>query len=741
MSTTLSKDNSRTDETEQKSTFRKDIAGLRGLAVLFVILCHFQIPGFGGGFIGPDIFFVISGYLITGLLVKEYLASLTSRGRGPAKSVAASRKSKKSRRGKISYSSFYLRRARRILPAAVLVIVCINIFAFVSLNIFQNQQIRSDSIWALLFMANINFLRQATDYFAQGNAISPLQHYWTLSVEEQFYLIWPVLFVAATRIHGLKLLGKRKIRWLTRVGLLYSLVAILSFTWLIGEFTTNPNKAYFSTFSRAWELALGGVLSLISVKFSAKQASILRVISIVLLFGSLAVVNPSNFGYTLVLPVLATGIIVITGTSSSSDLSNKILANKGFMAIGTISYSLYLWHWPVFIFGQEFGFMDTLIERIIGIALTFALSILSYKYVEQVFLRMPLPSSKIPTSKKFKNSKAIPLLTLVAVVSSLWVITYSPNLGTSSTTWKPTAQVSDPTLVSETPTTDAQGELLAWQSKIVQASQLKKLPANLESALLKNRALAYPWKSGLSCRAASSLPAASDGVSVTYCQTPAVSGGKKVVVLGDSFAGSLMPAVLNSVDLSKTQVTAIFRLECMWADVTPVGYGSTKPMTGCPKDRVWMIKQVENIKPDTLILTEESDHPIVSSTGSKLDNWAAGENRSLKKLKKLATDIVLVGMHQGLPDHGLVKCLDKNSNFTSGCFGKTGSHADIRGIQANLADTHGTKFLDLTPWLCTQKICPPVIDSTIVYSDSYHFTPEFSELLSKAVKEQINLSN
>jgi len=741
MSNTLSKDDSHTDESDQKSTFRKDIAGLRGLAVVFVILCHFQIPGFGGGFIGPDIFFVISGYLITGLLVKEYLASLATRSRGPAKSVAASSKSKKSRRGKISYSSFYLRRARRILPAAILVIICINIFAFVSLNIFQNQQIRSDSIWALLFMANINFLRQAMDYFAHGNEISPLQHYWTLSVEEQFYLIWPVLFVFATRLHGLKIIGKRKIRWLTRVGLIYSLVAILSFAWLIGEFTTSPNKAYFSTFSRAWELALGGVLSLISVKLSGKQASILRVIAILLLFGSLAVVNPSNFGFTLILPVLATGIIVVTGNSSSSDLSNKILANKGFMAIGTISYSLYLWHWPVFVFGQQFDLMDTLIERTIGIAVTFALSILSYRYVEQVFLRIPLPSSKIPTSKKFKNSKVIPLVTLFAVLSSLWVITYSPNLGTSSNTWKPTTQVSDPTLVSETPTADAQGELLAWQAKVVQALQLKKLPANLESTLQKNRALAYPWKSGLSCRAGSALPAASDGISVTFCQTPAVSSGKKVVVLGDSFAGSLMPAVLNSVDLSKTQVTALFRLECMWADVTPVGYGSNKPMAGCPRDREWMINQVKNIKPDTLILTEESDHPIVSSTGSKLDNWAAGENRSLKRLKKLATNIVLVGMHQGLPDHGLVKCLDKQLNFTSGCFGKAGSHADIRGIQANLADTNGTQFLDLSPWLCAQKICPPVIDSTIVYADSYHFTPEFSKLLSKAVRTELNNGN
>ena len=156
--------------TERSTNFRSDIAGIRGLAVLMVTLCHFGIPGFSGGFIGPDIFFVLSGYLITRIVYKEF-SKRSSSGR---------------RQRTVSLSNFYRRRARRILPASIAVILAVNIYARFALGAAQAQQLKTDSIWALLFSANINFMRQATDYFAQTMAASQLQHYWSLSVEEQF---------------------------------------------------------------------------------------------------------------------------------------------------------------------------------------------------------------------------------------------------------------------------------------------------------------------------------------------------------------------------------------------------------------------------------------------------------------------------------------------------------------------------------------------------------------------------
>ena len=735
----------------QKSGFRADIAGLRGVAVLLVLLCHFQIPGFGGGFIGPDIFFVISGYLITGLLVKEYASSIAARSRGRQDADEAVKASTKSRRGKISFSGFYLRRARRILPASILVVVFINVYAMVNLNILQSAQIKNDSIWTLLFMANINFLRQATDYFAQSNNASPLQHYWTLAVEEQFYFVWPILFIAATRLNGLKIFGK-KVRWQARVRLAVSVLAVLSFVWLVVEFTTNPTTAYFSTFSRAWELAFGGVLSFISAEtFKSRLGNklpVLRAIAAILIVGSIAIVTPSNFGYTLIVPVLATGFVLLTGEFNSTDLTYRVLANKPFVAVGAISYSLYLWHWPIFVFGEDLGLMSTLIQRIAGMLLCFILSALSYRFIELFFLRIPLPKKKSVSLKKSGKSFALPAISVSVIVGVLWLFTYSGisvgKEGVQVSAWVPGTShiVDDSNSPKPMNTKTAQtSELPAWTVKLNKALSLKSIPAELQSKLQNTQILNYPWKSTMKCKSAGQLPAPADNISTTYCSTAPVAGGKKLVVMGDSFAGSLMPAVLNSVDLSKWQVTAIFRLECMWADTTPVGYKDKRHMDGCPIARTWMTNQVKEISPDLLILTEESIHPIVAAGGKKADVWSAGVDSSLQKLTSFSKKTLVVGMHPGIPTGGLAKCLTKSLGLTPGCFGDARLAGSYRVVQKNLASKYSAGYLDLTPWLCVNGKCPPVIDSHIVYADSFHFTPEMSAALAPALKEAYSSQN
>ena len=732
-------------KTEYQSGYRSDITGLRGIAVLLVLLCHFQIPGFEGGFIGPDIFFVISGFLITGLLVKEYAASVAARSRGKVDGDAAIKKSRKSRRGKISFTGFYLRRARRILPAAIVVLIAINLYAIINLNILQQSQIQADSLWTALFMANVNFLRQSMDYFAQGTNLSPLQHYWTLSVEEQFYLIWPVLFVAATRLNGLKIFGI-KVRWRSRVLATVALLGILSLGWLFFEFSHNPLSAYFSTFSRAWELALGGILGFYVAANSDrnfKPASLkTRLPALIILLASIAIVTPDNFGYTLVIPVAATGVLLYTGVTPGSDLVSTILSNKVLLWIGTISYSLYLWHWPVFVFGQQLGLMNSLAQRSLGMALCFVLAVLSYQYVERVFMQIPLPKPKKTLSKKNAKSFSIPAITASSVIAILWLFTYSgASMGLSGTQGKPwfpnSSQQVDPTATPTTQSSSAAtlSELPAWTEKIKAGLSLDAVPNNMVSQLRATQILDYPWKTQMTCLPDSQLPPKSDGMKSTYCQTKSVPGGKKLVVVGDSFAGSLMPAVINSVDLQKWQVITIFRLECMWSDVTPIGYKSNKALSGCPTARDWTFKKVAEINPDLLILTEESIHKLEAPKGKRLDVWASGVDRSLGKAKASSKKVLVVGMHPGIPPGGLSKCLDKNLGLTSTCFGDARTGSEYRTIQRNLTDKYSMGYLDLTPWLCTYGKCPPIIDSKIVYADSFHFTPLLAKSLAPAFKE------
>src|SRR5439155_4883168 len=207
---------------------RADIQGLRALAVLLVVLGHAGVPFLGGGYVGVDVFFVLSGFLITGLLLAEA-----------------------ERRGRVSLVGFYARRARRILPAAALTLLVTDLAASHLLNFVRARQVLSDSVWAAAFGANVHFARQGSDYFAQGQPPSPLLHFWTLSVEEQFYLVWPALL-------ALVLLASR----LRRRPLLIVVagLGLASLAWSVESTRASENAAYFSTFARAWELALGAAL-------------------------------------------------------------------------------------------------------------------------------------------------------------------------------------------------------------------------------------------------------------------------------------------------------------------------------------------------------------------------------------------------------------------------------------------------------------------------------------------------
>ena len=221
---------------------RDDIQGLRAVAVLLVVLNHAGVSFLRGGYIGVDVFFVLSGFLITGILLAGAV-----------------------KRGHVSLVDFYSRRARRIVPAATLTLVVTTIVAYELLNYVRAKQTVWDSLWASLFAANIRFAHQGADYFSQGQPPSPVQHYWSLSVEEQFYFVWPTLLSLALFGFVLGRARRRRVggtpmitKWAVRRLLIAIVVAtIASLVWSIHETSTLPAAAYFSTFARVWELGLG----------------------------------------------------------------------------------------------------------------------------------------------------------------------------------------------------------------------------------------------------------------------------------------------------------------------------------------------------------------------------------------------------------------------------------------------------------------------------------------------------
>ena len=191
-----------------------------------MIFAHVGIAGFAGGWIGVDVFFVISGFLITGLLIREYDAS-----------------------HHVSLLQFYIRRAKRILPASLVTIVVVLIASNLLLNSIRTANINTDAIWAVGFVSNIHFIKINTDYFTSAQAVSPLQHFWSLAVEEQFYLIWPALFLLVSRQNGMRIRSWSILRS-QRVLLVATIASALSLIWSIIYSHSNPTSAYFSTLTR-----------------------------------------------------------------------------------------------------------------------------------------------------------------------------------------------------------------------------------------------------------------------------------------------------------------------------------------------------------------------------------------------------------------------------------------------------------------------------------------------------------
>jgi peptidoglycan/LPS O-acetylase OafA/YrhL len=302
--------------------FRTDVEGLRAIAVGLVIVYHAFAHPFTGGCVGVDVFFVISGFLITGLLLRE-----------------------SSRSGRISIAGFYARRVRRILPAASVTLIGTVLAAYALLGAAAGNTVADDTSWAAVFAANIRFALLG-DHLGSEGAQSPVDHMWSLSVEEQFYLVWPVLLVLVVVLVG-------RTRHRGHLAAVLGLIVAASLAWSIIQTATNSTWAYLSPLTRAWELALGALIAVTApVLARVPRAWIPQAVAGLGIgaLGLCAVTLTADTPYpgsAALVPVVGTGLVIAAGCASSGTLVGKALALRPMQWIGARSYSLYLWHWPV----------------------------------------------------------------------------------------------------------------------------------------------------------------------------------------------------------------------------------------------------------------------------------------------------------------------------------------------------------------------------------------------------------
>jgi peptidoglycan/LPS O-acetylase OafA/YrhL len=352
--------------------YRADIDGLRAVAIVAIVLYHADISSLPGGFIGVDVFFVISGYLITTLLTRELEAT-----------------------GTIAFTQFYTRRARRLLPALGLAVICTLAAICILLSPLEVETAAKTAIATALYVSNFYFINQAVDYFSPNSQHDPLLHTWSLGVEEQFYILWP-LFVFV----GYRLGSKRAITAFCATTIALSLAA-----WL----EVSPTWAFYSSPTRAWELGIGALCSFASLQASPLKGTFIGVAGLAAIASYAAMASASD-KLAMVVPVLGTAAILVSGNGSGS-LASWILGIWPMRMVGRISYGWYLWHWPVLVLVQQsLEVWLPMSTRLWCIAASFALAILSYVLVEQ----------PVRTSKPLLRRPAF-TMTLAAAVTVILV--------------------------------------------------------------------------------------------------------------------------------------------------------------------------------------------------------------------------------------------------------------------------------------------------------------------------------
>ena len=376
-------------------THRPDIDGLRAVAVLLVVLYHVGVPGITGGFVGVDVFFVISGFLITSLLVLEAET-----------------------RGRISLSDFYARRVRRLFPALmVVVLVTLLLGAIWLLPVFGEQtKLAKSAIATSIYLSNFYFWKFTGNYFDGPAELEPLLHTWSLAVEEQFYLFWPLLIIGVVAF-----CRPDSPRFRRNVGLAMLVLLVLSLGVSVWSTENHPRAAYYLMPSRAWQFAVGGVLAVIlpaeKNAYPRAGAALAALGLVLIVWSAMSLTSKSSFpGFNALAPTLGTAAVIGGGYLNQSSVAARVLTLRPMVFVGLLSYSWYLWHWPLLSITRASALQahDLPRDALIGLV-AFVAATITYYVVENP-IRFKRPGPFAATRSTLWTGAAISVVTAVAAV-------------------------------------------------------------------------------------------------------------------------------------------------------------------------------------------------------------------------------------------------------------------------------------------------------------------------------------
>jgi peptidoglycan/LPS O-acetylase OafA/YrhL len=675
--------------------FRPDVQGLRAVAVLLVVLYHANVPGITGGYVGVDVFFVISGFVIMGVLLRERAAT-----------------------GRTSILAFYGRRCRRIIPAATLVIVITVLLTYHFLGFISGDNAAVDGRWAAVFLSNFHFEAVGTNYLAALAPPSPLQNYWSLSVEEQFYAVFPMLVLLVARLRG-------RLSFEARLAITLGMIIVGSFSLSVIQTSTNSAAAYFSPLTRAWELALGAMIAVGTGwlhKMPERAAAVISWIGLGAIIASAFVFNAQSEypGWLVALPVVGAGLIITGGSAAPRLGAESLLSLAPFSWLGQLSYSLYLWHWPILVLAAESQGQTTLpaSQSMWWVALSLVAAIGTFLLVE----------NPIRHAKLFRRSRwASIVLGAGLTVFTLIVLTVqiADHGGSGATTEAPATSAG-----SSSP---ASAEVV--RRLVTAAVKIHRVPADITPSV----GSAY-FDYG--------IPDTWPGCSAAYSQTQAPSctfgdpqGTHTLVLYGDSHAVMWARAVNDIAIRARWKFVLLAKGGCPIASLpylvpTDASAGGGE-WAACDQWHKNEIARINRIDPELLLVTEAT-HDSPSGALYTPAEWQRGLEHTLNLVTSPNTMKVVLGNIPYLPQPGPT-CLARHPDDVQACSGPSDlSRTSYDQAEKRAAAATGTRYIDVASWFCSTA-CTPIIGHYEVYVDGFHITNTYARFLEGVLAQALNM--
>lgn len=659
--------------TDPTSRFRTDIQGLRALAVGAVVLYHAGVPFLPGGYVGVDIFFVISGFLITSHLLTGLRLDR-----------------------KVRFASFYAKRARRILPASFVVLALSVVAALIWYPPLLMKEVWQGAVATAFYVPNILFAAEGTNYLAEQTP-SLFQHYWSLGVEEQFYLIWPALL-------ALGFLFVRRPRAL--FGLVVAVVVISFAACVVLTFRSQP-WAFFLLPTRAWELGVGGLAAFILTfrprVVTGTLAAVLGWAGIAGIVGSAVVFTSATAfpGYWAAVPVLATAAVIVGGETRPSYGPYAALSVRVMLFVGLISYSLYLVHWPILQVTQAaVGFERPLplwATLLLG-AISFPVAWLMYRFVEEP----GRTGAWLERARPRRSLLAAATASVLVAVIATGVFVYSNGRPLDAGETAPATEITDPP------------EPTAY------------VPTNLEPSL---RAVA------------DDQPVIyADGCHLDFDETTTEgciygdAGLPRIVLFGDSHAAQWFPAVLGYAQAHGYAVESRTKSSCpsVSADILR----NRVPYVECSTWRGAVIDEINREHPALVLLANYGVASLANPGNSYAAAWSGALGQTIDEIDAPVAVIADTPDLHATPS----VCLSANLHAANRCGEKRTEALDVPSRAAEVATTaeRDVTLVDLTDYICDSEMCEPILGDTLVYRDSHHITATFSKLLVGALTEKLD---